>query len=84
MKTFLVAANTYRLGVRSLSFLVLTLALPLIMVAAGALPWLVQAARGSSPGALGYVDLPGALPPLEGSVGRAPLVACCPGATRAG
>lgn len=75
MKTLLVAANTYRLGVRSLSFLALTLILPLILVAAGALPWIVQAARGAAPDALGYVDLTVTLPPLDGSAGDLPLAA---------
>lgn len=59
-KLWLIATSTYRRRVRSGMFLLLTLGLPLIMVVAGAIPW-IQASRESPTTGVGYVDQTGRL-----------------------
>jgi ABC-2 type transport system permease protein len=58
-KIWLVALSTYRRRVRSGMFLILTLGLPVLMVIAGALPWLMH--RGTELAPVGYVDHTGRL-----------------------
>jgi ABC-2 type transport system permease protein len=58
-KIWLVATSTYQRRVRSGMFLILTLGLPVIMVIAGALPWLLD--RGNELPPVGYVDHTGRL-----------------------
>lgn len=60
-KTWLIAKETYKRRVRSGSFLVLTFGLPVLMVAAGAIPFLLNA--GSDLPVVGFVDQTGALSP---------------------
>ena len=60
-KTWLIAKETYKRRVRSGSFLILTFGLPLLMIVAGAIPFL--AATSAPPSAIGLVDHSGGLVP---------------------
>jgi len=62
-KTWLVAKTTYKRRIRSGTFLVLTFGLPLLMVIAGAIPFIRNAGDGLPP--IGYVDRTGRLAPVE-------------------
>jgi len=62
-KIWLVARMTYRRRIRSGTFLILTFGLPLLMVIAGAIPFLRNA--GDSLPSVGYVDQTGQLAPIE-------------------
>lgn len=71
-KTWLVARSTYKRGVRSGTFLILTFLLPVIMVAAGAIPVLMSRSRELP--TLGYVDESGQLATVnEVAVGEGTL-----------
>lgn len=63
-KIWLIAISTYRRRIRSGMFLLFTLGLPLIMVIAGAIPW-IQASRESPATSVGYVDQTGQLAPIS-------------------
>jgi len=62
-KIWLVASTTYRQRVRSGMFLLLTFGIPLLMVIAGAVPFLVANDR-DAPAAIGVVDQTGELAPV--------------------
>jgi ABC-2 type transport system permease protein len=62
-KTWLVAQTTYRRRIRSGTFLILTFGLPVLMVIAGAIPFIRNA--GDSLPATGYVDRTGRLTPVN-------------------
>lgn len=62
-KTWLVAKTTYRRRIRSGTFTILTFGLPLLMVIAGAIPF-IRSARDSLP-PVGYVDRTGRLAPVD-------------------
>lgn len=62
-KTWLVAKTTYQRRIRSGTFLILTFGLPLLMVIAGAIPFLRNAGDSLPP--IGYVDRTGQLAPVE-------------------
>jgi ABC-2 type transport system permease protein len=61
-KMWLIAATTYRRRIRSGTFLFLTFGLPVLMVIAGAIPFI--RARGRDLPAVGYVDQSGRLAPI--------------------
>ncbi|MCK4470476.1 MAG: hypothetical protein KAW49_01685, partial [Anaerolineae bacterium] len=61
-KIWLIATTTYRRRIRSGTFLFLTFGLPVLMVIAGAIPFI--RARGSDLPAVGYVDQTGRLAPV--------------------
>lgn len=63
-KIWLIATTTYKQRVRSGSFLILTLALPALMVIAGAIPLISLGRSGALP-VIGTVDLTGQLTPVE-------------------
>lgn len=64
-KMWLVALTTYRKRVRSGMFLILTFGLPLLMIGAGAVGFLVASPNdGTAPAAIGYVDQTGKLAPV--------------------
>lgn len=65
-KTWLVAAATYRQRVRSGTFLLLTFGIPVLMVIAGAIPFLMEM-RAQLP-RMGYVDQTGQLAPVDAVV----------------
>ncbi|MEJ2210891.1 MAG: ABC transporter permease [Anaerolineae bacterium] len=60
-KIWLVTVQTYKRRIRSGTFLILTFGLPLLMIVAGAIPFLT--AIGTPPASVGLVDLSGALVP---------------------
>lgn len=62
-KMWLIARTTYRQRVRSGMFLLLTFGLPLLMIAAGAVP-ILTANNGDVPAAIGVVDQAGELAPV--------------------
>ena len=62
-KIWLVAQTTYRRRIRSGTFLVLTFGLPLLMVIAGAIPFL-RSTRDGLP-TIGYVDQTGRLATVD-------------------
>jgi ABC-2 type transport system permease protein len=61
-KIWLIATTTYRRRIRSGTFLFLTFGLPVLMVIAGAIPFI--RARGGDLPAVGYVDQTGRLAPV--------------------
>lgn len=61
-KIWLIATTTYRRRIRSGTFLFLTFGLPVLMVIAGAIPFI--RARGGDLPAIGYVDQTGQLAPV--------------------
>lgn len=63
-KLWLIAATTYRQRVRSGMFLVLTFGIPLLMIVAGAIPFLT-AGDSDLPAAIGVVDQSEALAPVS-------------------
>jgi ABC-2 type transport system permease protein len=63
-KLWLIAATTYKQQIRSGTFLFLTFGLPVLMVIAGAVPFLA-ATRGTDLDSFGYVDRSGNLAPVE-------------------
>ncbi|MGD8490262.1 MAG: hypothetical protein PVI68_14715, partial [Anaerolineae bacterium] len=63
-KTWLITQETYRRGLRSSSFLILTFGLPVLMVLAGAIPFIMSDADALP--VVGFVDQTGDLaPPAE-------------------
>jgi ABC-2 type transport system permease protein len=62
-KIWLVARITFARHIRSSTFLILTFGVPVLMVIAGALPWLREGS-GDLP-AVGYVDQSGILEPVD-------------------
>jgi ABC-2 type transport system permease protein len=62
-KIWLIARTTYKQRLRSGSFLILTFALPVLMVIAGAIPF-ITSGRGRSLPVVGYVDQTGQLAPV--------------------
>ena len=62
-KTWLIAWATYRRQIRSGNFLILTFGLPLLMIVAGAIPFL--ALTGGDLVQIGYVDQSGTMAPVE-------------------
>lgn len=63
-KLWLIAVTTYKQQIRSGTFLFLTFGLPVLMVIAGAVPFLA-ASRGTELDSFGYVDRSGNLAPVE-------------------
>jgi ABC-2 type transport system permease protein len=62
-KLWLIAVTTYKQQIRSGTFLFLTFGLPVLMVIAGAVPFLA-ASRGTELDSFGYVDQSGKLSPV--------------------
>lgn len=63
-KTWLIAVNTYRPGVRAGSFIFLTLVIPVLMVAAGVIGFLFFGGRSETE-TVGYVDQAGLMPTTD-------------------
>lgn len=63
-KIWLIATTTYKQRVRSGTFLILTFALPALMVIAGAIPF-ITSGRGEALPVVGYVDETGRLAPVQ-------------------
>lgn len=63
-KIWLIATTTYKQRVRSGTFLILTFALPALMVIAGAIPF-ITSGRGEPLPSVGYVDQTGQLAPVQ-------------------
>jgi len=63
-KIWLIAWTTYKQRVRSGTFLMLTLGIPVLMVIAGAVPFFTQGFGGELP-VVGYIDQTGQLAPVQ-------------------